>query len=77
VTLADDLAGMLSHSVGRPRSDPDARLAAAMLIATLVVAYDEELRAVRETRKPGAAFVSVMERGFAGVGAALHGTPYI
>lgn len=77
VTLANDLAGMLSGSVGRPRSDPDARLAAAMVMATLVVAYDEELRAVRETRKPGAAFVSVMERGFAGVGAALHGTPYV
>lgn len=77
VTLAGDLAGMLADAAGRPRSDPDARLAAAMLMATLVVAYEQELRTVRETRRPGAAFLSVMERGFAGVGAALHGTPYV
>ena len=77
VTLAGDLAGMLADAAGRPRSDPDARLAAAMLMATLVVAYEQELHTVRETRRPGAAFLSVMERGFAGVGAALHGTPYV
>jgi AcrR family transcriptional regulator len=77
VTLADDLAAMLSDAVGRSHADPDARLAAAMLMATLVVAYGEALRAFRENRKPGAAFVSVMERGFAGVDAALAGTPYV
>jgi AcrR family transcriptional regulator len=77
VTLADDLAGMLSHTVGRPQADPDARLAAAMLMATLVVAYGAALRAFGENRKPGEAFVSLMERGFAGVDAALDGTPYV
>ncbi len=77
VTLADDLAGMLSDAVGRPHSDPGARLAAAMLMATLVVAYSEALRTFRENREPGTAFVSVMERGFAGVDAALVGTPYV
>ncbi|MGK9171340.1 TetR/AcrR family transcriptional regulator [Inquilinus limosus] len=77
VTLADDLAGMLADAVGRPDADPDARLAAAMLMATLVVAYGEALRVFRENRKPGAALVSVMERGFAGVDAALVGTPYV
>jgi AcrR family transcriptional regulator len=77
VTLADDIAGMLCDAVGRPHSDPDARLAAAMLMATLVVAYSEALSAFREKRKPKAAFVSVMERGFAGVNAALAGTPYL
>jgi AcrR family transcriptional regulator len=76
VTLADDLAGMLSDAAGRPPADPDARLAAAMLMGTLVVAYGEALRAFRERRKPAAAFVRVMERGFAGVNAALAGTPY-
>jgi hypothetical protein len=30
MTLADDLAGMLSDAVGRSQSDPDARLAAAI-----------------------------------------------
>lgn len=77
VTLADDLADMLSDTVGRPHSDPEARLAAAMLMDTLVVAYGEALRTFRKKRKPEAAFVSVMERGFVGVNAALAGTPYV
>ena len=77
VTLADDLAGMLCDAVGKPHSDSDARLAAAMLMATLVVAYSEALSAFREKRKPKAAFVEVMERGFAGVNVALAETPYI
>lgn len=77
VTLADDLAGMLSEAVERPPADPDARLAAAMLMSTLVVAYSEALRACRRKQKAEVAFVSVMERGFAGVAAALAGTPYV
>ncbi|OWJ64051.1 TetR family transcriptional regulator [Inquilinus limosus] len=77
VTLADDLAGMLAGAAGRPRSDPGARLGATMLVATLVVAYGEALRAFRENREPGPAFMSVMDRGFAGVDAALAGTPYV
>lgn len=77
VTLGDDLAGMLSDAVGRSHADPDARLAAAMLMGTLVVAYGESLRTFRENQKPEAAFMSVMERGFTGVNAALTGTPYL
>lgn len=77
VTLADDLAGSLSDAVDRGRLDPEARLAAAMLMATLVIAYGEALRAFRENEEPGPAFVEVMERGFAGVAAALAGTPYV
>lgn len=77
VTLADDLARMLADAAGRPHTDPDARLAAAMLMATLVVAYGAALRAFRGSQKPEAAFLSVMERGFAGVDAALAGTQYL
>ena len=77
VSLADDLAAVLSGAVGRPQSDPDARLAAAMLVAALVIAYGAALGAFRHHREPEAAFVSVMERGFAGVDAALAGTPYV
>jgi len=77
VTLADDLAGMLADAVGRPPRDPSARLGATMLMATLVVAYREALRVFREGREPEAAFTSVLERGFAGVDAALAGTPYV
>lgn len=77
VSLADDLSGMLSDAVGRPASDPEARLAGTMLMATMVTAYGEALRAFRENRKPEAALSSVMDRGFAGVDAALAGTPYV
>jgi AcrR family transcriptional regulator len=76
-TLADDLAAMLADAAGKPSSDPHARLAAAMLMDTLVVAYGEALCAFRERRKPAAAFASVMERGFTGVNAALGGTAYV
>lgn len=77
VTFADDLAEMLSDAAGRPQADADARLAAAMLMSTLVVAYAEALRAFGRKRRPYAALVNVMERGFAGVNAALAGTPYV
>lgn len=76
VTLADDLAGILSDVAGQPHADPGAHLAAAMLMGTLVVAYGESLRAFRGSQDPKAAFARVMERGFAGVDAALAGTPY-
>jgi AcrR family transcriptional regulator len=76
-TLADDLAAMLADAAGKPTTDPHARLAAAMLMDTLVVAYGEALRAFREKRQPAAAFASVMERGFTGVSAALAGTAYV
>lgn len=77
VTLADDLAALLCEAAGRPRSDADAHLAATMLMATLVVAYREALRAFRAKGDPGPALASVMQRGFAGVDAALAGTPYV
>jgi AcrR family transcriptional regulator len=76
-TLADDLADMLAEAVERPTPDCDARLAATMLMGTLVVAYGEALADFRKGRDPELAFVRVMERGFAGVSVALAGTPYI
>lgn len=77
VTLANDLGEMLSDAVDRPHADPDARLAAAMLVSTIVVAYGAALRAFHEGREPVEAFVSVMERGFVGVNAAFAGTSYV
>ncbi|WP_112610770.1 TetR/AcrR family transcriptional regulator [Rhizobium sp. WW22] len=76
VSLAGDLSIILSDAVGQPASDPEARLASTMLMATLVTAYGEALRAFRENRRPEAALSSVLDRGFAGVDAALAGTPY-
>lgn len=75
-TLADDLADMLAEAAKRPL-DSDARLAATMLMGTLVVAYREALADFRKDLKPELAFERVMERGFAGVSVALAGTPYI
>jgi len=77
VIFADDLAAMLAEAVGRPAADPDARLAAAMLMATLVVAYGAALRAFQEQREPQTAFAAVMDRGFTGVTATFAGTPYV
>jgi AcrR family transcriptional regulator len=75
VTLGDDLASMLSDASGKSQPDADARLAAAMLIDTLVVAYREALEAFGQKRKPETAFLRIMERGFVGVDAAFAGTP--
>jgi hypothetical protein len=68
---------MLADALGRPPTDPDARLAASMLVSTLVVAYGDALRAFREEQDPVAAFVRVMAQGFKGVDAAVAGTPYV
>jgi AcrR family transcriptional regulator len=77
VTLADDLATTLSEAVNRPPTDPRSRLAATMLMGTLVVAYAEALRVFRQKGRPEAAFLDVVERGFAGVDVALAGTSYV
>lgn len=76
VILGDDLARMLAGTVGRAPSDPDARLAAAIFMGTLVVAYGEALQAFRDQRDTDAAFERVLARGFVGMDAALAGTPY-
>ena len=76
VTFGDDLAQMLADAAGMPHGDPHARLAAAMLMDTLVVAYAAAMRAFRGKRDAQAALVEVMERGFAGVEVALRGTAY-
>ncbi len=77
VTLGDELAALLAAAIGRPPQDPQARLAATLLMGTLVVAYTDALAAVLADHSPEAAFVAVMERGFTGVDAALAGTPLV
>lgn len=77
VTLADDLAALLAAAAGHAAPDAPARLGAAMLVAALVVAYQEALAAFRDGRDPTAALLSVLDRGFTGVDAALAGTGYV
>jgi AcrR family transcriptional regulator len=77
VTLADDLASMFAHAIGQPEGDAEASLAAAMLTATLVVAYSAALAAFRAGNAAHTIFATVMERGFTGVDVALAGTAYV
>jgi AcrR family transcriptional regulator len=81
--IRDELAGLvaaaLADSVGRDPADPDARLAAGLLLATWTVAFIEAHRAFRETRDRGKAedvFLALVDRGATGLKAALAGTPY-
>ncbi len=78
--LVTDLAEMLSDTVGKPKSNPEAHLLASMLLATWQVAYSEGLRQHRRGAANNAvrlSFVNLIERGFTGITAALRGTPYV
>lgn len=81
--IRDELAGVvrvaLAESVGRGPEDPDADLAAGLLLATWSVAFlraHRTFRATRRTEAANAAFLAVIDRGTAGLAAALAGTPY-
>ena len=78
--LADVVAQALAESVGRDAGDPDARLAAGLLLATWAVAYIEAHRTFRQTRDRGKAqdiFLALVDKGAAGLTAAMAGTPYV
>jgi hypothetical protein len=73
VTLA------LSESVGREPTDPDARLAAGLLLATWTVAFMQAHRTFRQKRdraKAEAAFLAIVDKGSIGLKAAMARTPY-
>jgi AcrR family transcriptional regulator len=77
--LADVMAVALSECVGRKSSDPDARLAAGLLLATWTVAFLEAHRTFRQTqdtKAAQAAFLAMIDKGTAGLMAAMAGTPY-
>jgi AcrR family transcriptional regulator len=77
--LADVMAAALSACVGRNPDDPDARLAAGLLLATWTVAFLEAhrtFRQTRDTRAAQAAFLTMIDKGTAGLKAAMAGTPY-
>jgi AcrR family transcriptional regulator len=69
----------LAESVGRAPTDPAARLAASLLVATWTLAFKEAHRLFRERGDTGearAAFLALADQGIAGLKAALAGTPY-
>jgi AcrR family transcriptional regulator len=77
--LAQMMAAALSESVGRDPADPDARLAAALLLATWTAAFIQAHRTFRQTRdteEAKAAFLAMIDKGAAGLKAAMAGTPY-
>ena len=77
--LADVVTEALAEGAGRKATDPDARLAAALLLATWTVAFTEAHRTFRQTGDTGmakAAFLALIDKGSAGLKVAMAGTPY-
>ena len=69
----------LSECAGREPSDSDARLAAALLLATWTVAFLQAHRTFRQTRdstQAKAAFLAMVDKGTVGLKASMAGTPY-
>lgn len=77
--IARDVAPALAASAGRPADDPDARLAAALLLATWTEAFIQGHRQFRQRQDKMAAqsaFLAIVDRGSIGLNAAMAGTPY-
>jgi AcrR family transcriptional regulator len=77
--LADVVTVALSESVGRQPIDPDAYLAAGLLVATWTAAFigaHQIYRRTRNAQKAKAAFLTVVDKGTIGLKAAMAGTPY-
>jgi AcrR family transcriptional regulator len=82
--IRDELAQVvtlaLSECVGREPTDPDAYLAAGLLLATWTVALIQAhrtFRQKRDTKEANAAFLAVVDKATIGLQAALAGTPYV
>jgi AcrR family transcriptional regulator len=77
--LAQVAAVALAECVGRDPTDPDAQLAANLLLAIWSVAFIAAHRSFRETRdseRANAAFLAIVDKGSLGLKAAMAGTPY-
>lgn len=77
--LADFTASMMAEAVGRDRTDTDALLAANLLLAAWTVAFVQAHLAYRQNADVGdaqAVCLALIDKGTAGVTAAMAGTPY-
>jgi AcrR family transcriptional regulator len=77
--LAQFVTAALSECVGREPTDPDAHLAAGLLLATWTTAFIQAHRTFRQSGNPEeakAAFLAVVDKGTLGLKAALAGTSY-
>lgn len=78
--IAQMVAVALAESAGQSPDDPDAHLAAGLLLATWTVAFIQAHRVFRETqdkKKAKAAFLTIITQGAAALTAALAYTPYV
>ena len=82
-TIRDELSQVataaLSDCVGREPTDPDAHLAAGLLLATWTVALIQAHRTFRQgedTKAAEAAFLAIIDKGTIGLEAAMATTPY-
>jgi AcrR family transcriptional regulator len=77
--IAQVVTVALSERVGREPSDPDAHLAASLLLATWTVALiraHRTFRQRRDTEEAKSAFLAIVDKGTVGLKAAMAGTPY-
>jgi hypothetical protein len=73
------LATVLADTVSRPTGDPNAHLAAGLIVSTWNVAFSEAQKLFDRTRNAGEAkrcFLAVIDRGTAGAATALAETAY-
>ena len=73
------MAVALSECVGREPTDPDAQLAAGLLLATWTTALIQAHRTFRQsrnTKKANTAFLTIVDKGTVALKAATAGTPY-
>jgi len=78
--IAQVVAAALAECAARDADDPDARLAAGLLLATWTVALVQAHQAFRQAQDAEAAnavFLSVVDKGSLGLKAAMAGTPYV
>jgi len=77
--IAQFLAEILAESAGQDPADPNAELAASLLVATWSTARLHACRCFRLTedaRTANAAFLAIIDRGTTGLKAAMAGTPH-
>ena len=74
--LAQAVTVALAECVGREPTDPDAQLAAGLLVATWAVAFIQAHRSFRHsgnTESANAAFLAIVDKGSTGLKAAMGG----
>lgn len=82
--IRDELTQMLtlamSEAVGRDSTDPDARVAAGLLVAIWGIALAQAHEVFRKSKKSAEAqamFLALVDKGIVGLNVILAGTPYV